>query len=157
MIDPVSAVALATSAYNAIKKGIEMGRELEDMGGQLGTWFGAVADVKKAEEESKNPPLFRKVLFTNSVEKEALQNLLHKKKIQQQERELRELIVYRFGVDTYKEMMRVRQQIRDTRARIAEIRARKLKNLMLNTVIIMLALMIITIPIFLILIIIDRL
>ena len=58
MIDPVSAFALANAAYNAIKRGIEMGREIEDMGGQLGTWFGAVADVKAAEEEAKNPPLF---------------------------------------------------------------------------------------------------
>ena len=157
MIDPISALAIATSAYNAIKKGIEMGRELEDMGGQLGTWFGAVADIRKAEEESKNPPLFRRVLFANSVEKQALQNLLHKKKIQQQERELRELIVTKYGVDTYKQMMRDRQQIRDTRERIAEIRARKIKNLTMNTVIIMLVLLIVTIPIFLILIIIDRL
>ena len=53
MIDPVSAFAIATAAYNAIRKGIEMGREIEDMGGQLGTWFGAVADVKAAEEEAK--------------------------------------------------------------------------------------------------------
>ena len=97
------------------------------------------------------------MLFANSVEKQALQNLLFKKKIQQQERELRELIVYRFGVDTYKEMMRDRQQIRDTRERMAEMRSRKIKHLTINTVIIMLALLIVTIPIFLILIIIDRL
>ena len=157
MIDPVSAMALASGAFNLLKKGISAGQELEDMAGQLGSWFGAVADIRKAEEESSNPPLFRKVLFTNSIEKQALQNLLFKKKIQQQERELRELIVTRYGVDTYKEMMRDRQQIRDTRDRIAEMRSRKIRHLTMNTVIIMLALLIVTIPIFLILIIIDRL
>ena len=157
MIDPVSAMALASGAFTLLKKGIGMGKELEEMTGLLGSWFSAVADIRKAEEESSNPPMFRKVLFANSVEKQALQNLLFKKKIQQQERELRELIVYRFGVDTYKEMMRDRQQIRDTRERIAEMRSRKIKHLTMNTMIIMLALLIVTIPIFLILIIIDRL
>ena len=53
MLDPVSALALATSAYKALKKGIEMGREIEDLGSQLGTWFKAVSDVKNAEEEAK--------------------------------------------------------------------------------------------------------
>jgi hypothetical protein len=157
MIDPVSAMALASGAFTLLKKGVGMGKELEEMTGLLGKWFAAVADIRKAEEESSNPPMFRKVLFANSVEKQALQNLLFKKKIQQQERELRELIVYRFGVDTYKEMMRDRQQIRDTRERMAEMRSRKIKHLTMNTMIIMLALLIVTIPIFLILIIIDRL
>lgn len=32
MIDPVSAFATASAAYNAVKKGIEMGQELEGMG-----------------------------------------------------------------------------------------------------------------------------
>ena len=91
MIDPVSAFAIASSAYNAIKRGIEMGREIEDLGGQLGTWFGAVADVKAAEEEAKDPPLFKKLLYSGSVEQEAMANLMRRKKIEQQERELREL------------------------------------------------------------------
>jgi len=35
MIDPVTAIAGATAAYNAIKKGISVGRDLQDMGTQL--------------------------------------------------------------------------------------------------------------------------
>jgi len=31
MIDPVSAFAMASAAYNTVKKGIEMGQELESM------------------------------------------------------------------------------------------------------------------------------
>ena len=133
MIDPVSAFALATSAYNAIKRGIEMGREIEDMGGQLGTWFGAVADVKAAEEEAKNPPLFKKLLYSGSVEQEAMANLMRRKKIEQQERELRELIVYRYGVDAYKDMIRDRMKIKDTRT-LAELnQKRKIRHLIMNS------------------------
>jgi hypothetical protein len=133
MIDPVSALAIATSAYKAIKKGIEMGRELEDMGGQLGTWFGAVSDVKNAEEEAKDPPLFKKLIAKGSVEQQALQALFARKKIEQQEKELRELIVWRWGTEEYTAMMRDRVKIKDTRARALQAQRRKMRNFIINT------------------------
>jgi hypothetical protein len=134
MIDPVSALALATSAYKAIKKGIEMGRELEDMGGQLGIWFGAVSDVKNAEEEAKDPPLFKKLIAKGSVEQQALQALFARKKIEQQEKELRELIVWRWGTEEYTAMMRDRVKIKDTRERTIQNQRRKMRNLVMNTI-----------------------
>jgi hypothetical protein len=138
MIDPVSALAIATSAYNVIKKGIEMGRELEDMGGQLGTWFGAVADVKSAEEEAKDPPLFKKLISSGSVEQQALQALIARKKIEQQERELRELIVWRWGTEEYTAMMRDRARIKDTRAKAIQNQRRKMRKFIANTLTILL-------------------
>ena len=133
MIDPVSALAIATSAYKAIKRGIEMGRELEDMGGQLGSWFGAVADVKNAEEEAKDPPLFKKLIASGSVEQEAMQALFARKKIEQQEKDLRELIVWRWGTEEYTAMMRDRTKIKDTRARALQSQRRKMRNFIINT------------------------
>jgi hypothetical protein len=133
MIDPVSAFALANAAYNAIKRGISMGREIEDLSGQLGTWFSAVADVKAAEEEAKNPPLFKKLLYKGSVEQEAMQNLMRRKKIEQQEKELRELIVYRYGVDAYKDMIRDRMKIKETRTATEATQRRKMKNFIMNS------------------------
>jgi len=50
VLDPVTAFATASAAYNFIKRAVEAGREIEDIGGQLGTWFGACADLKQAEE-----------------------------------------------------------------------------------------------------------
>ena len=147
MLDPVSAMAIATSAYNVLKKGIEVGRELEDMGGQLGTWFGAIADVKAADEEAADPPLFRKVFAKSSVEQEAIENLMRRKKIEQQERELREMIVYRFGVDAYRDMIKDRNTIRDARKRAVDARARRIKKLVLNAVAIALIALIVAIPI----------
>ena len=132
MLDPVSALAIATSAFNLLKKGISAGRELEDMAGQLGTWFGAVSDVKSAEEEAKDPPLFRKLISSGSVEQEAMQALLARKKIEQQEKELRELIVWRWGVEEYTAMMRDRTRIKDTRAKAIQNQRRKMKKLIAN-------------------------
>jgi hypothetical protein len=133
MLDPVSALAIATSAYKVLKKGIEMGRELEDMGGQLGTWFSAVSDVKSAEEEAKDPPLFKKLMFSGSVEQEAMQALIARKKIEQQEKELRELIVWRWGTEEYTAMMRDRARIKDTRAKAIQNQRRKMRKLIANT------------------------
>lgn len=147
MLDPVSAMAIATSAYNMLKKGIEVGRELEDMGAQLGTWFGAIADVKAADEEASDPPLFRKVFAKSSVEQEAIENLMRRKKIEQQERELREMIVHRFGVDAYRDMIKDRNKIRDARQNAIDARARKIKKLILNAVAIALIVLIVAIPI----------
>jgi hypothetical protein len=132
MLDPVSALAIATSAYNVIKRGIEMGRELEDLSGQLGTWFGAVADVKSAEEEAKDPPLFKKLVSSGSVEQQALQALIARKKIEQQERELRELIVWRWGTEEYTAMMRDRARIKDTRAKAIQNQRRKMRKFIAN-------------------------
>jgi hypothetical protein len=102
------------------------------MGGQLGTWFGAVADVKSAEEEAKDPPLFKKLISSGSVEQQALQALIARKKIEQQEKELRELIVWRWGTEEYTAMMRDRARIKDTRAKAIQNQRRKMRKFIAN-------------------------
>ena len=146
MLDPVTAFAAATSAFNFIKKAVEAGRELEDVGGQLGTWFGACADLKQAEEESRDPPLFKKLLHKGSVEQEALDNLMRRKKIEQQEKELRELIVYRFGVDVYREMMEERRAIRESRDRLATKQRRNQKKAVQNLIAVIIVVGILAVP-----------
>lgn len=147
MLDPVTAVATATAAFNFIKKAVEAGREIEDVGSQLGIWFGACADLKQAEEESRDPPLFKKLLHKGSVEQEALDNLMRRKKIEQQEKELRELIVYRFGVDVYREMMDERRAIRASRDRLVAKQRRNQKRAAQNLILIILVVGILAVPI----------
>ena len=147
MLDPVTAFAAATSAFNFIKKAVEAGRELEDVGGQLGTWFGACADLKQAEEESRDPPLFKKLLHKGSVEQEALDNLMRRKKIEQQEKELRELIVYRFGVDVYREMMEERRSIRESRERLQAKQRRNQAKAAQNLIAALIVVAILAVPI----------
>lgn len=147
MLDPITAFATASAAYNFVKKAVEAGREIEDIGGQLGTWFSACADLKQAEEDSRDPPLFKKLLHKGSVEQEAVENLMRRKKIEQQEKELRELIVYRFGVDTYREMMEERRQIRQSRERVLELQRKKQAKALQNILVIGLIVAILTLPV----------
>lgn len=147
MLDPVTAFATATAAFNFVKKAVEAGREIEDVGGQLGKWFGACADLKQHEEESRDPPLFKKLLHKGSVEQEAMEMLMRRKKIEQQEKELRELIVYRFGVEAYREMMDNRKQIREGRERAAMIQRRKRAKAIQNVIAVILIVSIFALPI----------
>jgi len=132
MIDPVSAFALATGAFNMIKKAVEAGREIEDCVGYFGKFFQGVSDINKAEEEAKNPPLFRKLLSGGSVEEEAFQAVVHRQKVQQMENELRELITYRYGVEVYREMIQMRRTIKEERERTVYKQQQRRKNLLWN-------------------------
>ena len=51
MIDPVTAVGLATTAFNGIKQAIAMGKDIQDMSGQLGSFAKAMSDVDYAHKK----------------------------------------------------------------------------------------------------------
>lgn len=115
MIDPITAIGAATAAFNGIKQLVAAGREIEDVVGQLGKWYGAAADLQRAETQRKNPPIFTKLFAGGSVEQEALEILVHKKKLEEQEKQLQDLLNIRFGFGTWKEMIELRRKIKKER------------------------------------------
>ena len=115
MIDPVTALATATSAFNLIKKGFEVGRDVESMGKDLGKWMGAMSDLKKAEEYSKKPPLFKKLFAAGSVEEEAMAAFMAKKKAEDMREQLRTLITYTRGMSAWQELIKMEGDIRKKR------------------------------------------
>lgn len=147
MLDPVTAFATASAAFNFVKRAVEAGREIEEIGTQLGTWFSACADIKQHEEESRDPPLFRKLLHKGSVEQIAFENLTRRKRIEQQEKELRELIMFRFGQDAYREMMEERKSIRNSRDRQIALQKRRRTTAILNAIAVVLIVLILAIPV----------
>ena len=60
----------------------------------------------------KKPPLFKKLFNAGSVEEEALQLLIHEKKIIEQEKELQTLLNFRYGYGTWDELKEMRRKIR---------------------------------------------
>ena len=115
MIDPVTAIAGATAAFNTIKAGFAAGREIESMAGDLGRWMGAVSDIKKAEEFNKKPPLFKKLFNAGSVEEEALQIFMAKKKAEDMREELRNIISMTRGPSAWNELVQTEVNIRKQR------------------------------------------
>ena len=78
----------------------------------MGKWFGAVSDVRKAQQNNKKPPLFKKLFQAGSVEEEALALLIHEKTIKEQEAELQTLLNWRYVFGTWKELIEMRRKIR---------------------------------------------
>ena len=115
MIDPITALATATSAFNLIKKGFEVGRDVESMGADLGRWMGAMSDLKKADEYAKKPPLFKKIFNAGSVEEEAMAAFMAKKKAEDMRDELKKLISWTRGPSAWDELLRMEADIRKKR------------------------------------------
>lgn len=115
MIDPVSAFAIATSAYKALEKGVGAARNLESMGKDLSRWMSAVSDIDRAHHEAKNPPLFKKLFSGASVEKEALDLFIQKKQLEEQRDNLRKLISSMLGPQAWQELIKMERDIRQQR------------------------------------------
>ena len=117
MLDPVSAFAVATTAYKTISNAVAVGQDIENVTTQLGKWFTATSDIRKAKDLNNRAPIFKKVFAAGSVEEEALQLLMHEKKIQEMEKELRTLLNFRYGHRTWEEMIEMRRKIAKQRER----------------------------------------
>ncbi len=81
----------------------------------MGKWYASVSDFRKGQQLQKKPPVFRKLLAAGSVEEEALNLLIHEKKIMEMEKELRELLNFRFGFGTWEELKEMQRKIRAQR------------------------------------------
>tara|TARA_R100001377_G_scaffold43808_2_gene24889 strand:+ start:28059 stop:28541 length:483 start_codon:yes stop_codon:yes gene_type:complete len=115
MLDPITAIAACTSAFQMTKKLVQHGREIEDVMGQLGEWFGAASDLSRAEQQRRTPSTIQKLTSGDSIEKEAFDIIVHKKKLAAQEKELMFMLNMRFGPSTWEEMVKLRRSIRKER------------------------------------------
>ena len=118
MIDPVTislAVGAAGKAFSAIKQGFAVGRDLEQMSGDLSRWMGAVSDVDNAEKQAKNPGVFDKLFGSDTIESAALQAYAAKKKLEEQRYELKVFLNMTHGPQAYDELLAMEGQIRKDR------------------------------------------
>ena len=114
-MDPVTAIAAATTAFNVIKKGFDMGRDIESMYGDMGRWMGAVSDVNQANKMAKNPPLFKKLFAGSSIEEDAMNAFAAKKKAEEMENELRSYVNLVYGPNSWNEILKLQAKIRKDR------------------------------------------
>ena len=117
MIDPITlsaAVTGATTAYNAIKKAITVGKEIEDMSSELGRWMSAVSDVDNIQKNANNPSALDK-LFNGSVEQVAIESFSAKKKLAKQREELRNFLIGNYGLQAWDDLIKEEGRIRRSR------------------------------------------
>jgi len=123
-VDPVTIIGGATVAFNALKKGFQVGKDLQDMSGQLTQWAGCMSDLAYAEQKNKNPPWW-KALNGGSVEAEALEIFTAKRKAESMRKELKDWISFSMGPSAWDELVategKIRKKKKDQEYRKAEI------------------------------------
>ena len=120
MPDPLTitaAITLAGKAVNQVSKLVQSGREIEDCMSHISRWFECCSDVNKARERAENPPFFKKLANSKSVEAEALDAMIAQKKMRDQRAQLRELIMWQWGKDEWDNLMRLEKEVREKRAK----------------------------------------
>ena len=130
MIEVAAALSAATTAFNAIKKGFEVGRDIESMAGDLGRWMGAASDIDKAGEYAKNPPLFKKLFAAGSVEEEAMATFMEKKKAEDMRAQLKQLIILTRGMGAWDELLKTEGDIRKKRQQAIYAQKEKQRKVM---------------------------
>mgnify|MGYP003137840091 CR=1 FL=1 len=126
-MDPVSAIGIATTAYNAIKKGFQVGKEIEGMSKDLGRWMGAIQQVKDGHNKAKGRSF-------GSVEEEALESFAALKQAQQMENELRNFVNLSHGPNAWNEVLRIQAQIRKKKKE-ALLEAKRKQSQMIENII----------------------
>ena len=111
----------------AIKRAVEVGREVEDVAGYFGKFFDARDQISEANEYGKNQPLVKKLFSGQSVEAQALEITVAKYKIASIEKELREFLIYSGQGQFYEDMMQERRSIRQARLMQAAKKAENMK------------------------------
>lgn len=119
MIDPAT-IALAASAFAAVKKGIAFAKDVESMHQDISRWMSACHDI-----ETKHNKVKRKK--GQSVAEEAMETWAAVRKIRQQREELR-LYMLSINPQAWNDFVRLEGQIRKARADEAEARRRQIKK-----------------------------
>ena len=115
-IDPVSAIAVATTAYRGIVSAYRAGKQVEAMSKDIGKWMGAIADVKQAHQEKKQSR------FKN-VEEQALDTYAALKKAEKMEQDLKNFLIANYGFNAWNDLLRIQRDIR--KARLEEKRRKE--------------------------------
>ena len=132
-MDPLSLIAMASTTFKGIQVLVNKGAEIEHVAQKLGQWYSFAADLKQVEKEAESPGIFKKLFDGNTVEQQALNSVIAKKKLEEQEKQIRELIVWSYGVETYQEMIMLRRKIKAQREQ-AIYRQRRRQRLLLDSI-----------------------
>lgn len=134
MIDPVSALGMATAAYRGLKSAIDTGKELSDMAGTLNQWATSISDLDFAHRQAENPPMFKKLFGSSQIEQNALEVWGHKQKAKEMRDELQSYISLFYGPSAWKEIVAIEAKMRKERKQ-AIYEAEERKQLILEWIV----------------------
>jgi hypothetical protein len=112
MIEVSVAIAGAQAAYNFMRKGVQVGRNLQDMGQQLQQWANCMADIDQAEKMADKPPWYK--ALGGGTQAQAMEVFLARKQAEKMRDELRQLISHPaiLGPSHWQEFLKIEADIR---------------------------------------------
>jgi len=119
-MDPMSAIAIATSSFAALKKGFSLSKEVYTMANDIGKFMDAIDSVKNVHKEEKKK--------YGSVGEEALKSFVAHKKAQDMENELRNFLIANYGFNAWQDVLRIQAKIRKERIAMREKRRRQIQQ-----------------------------
>ena len=139
MIDPVTLLAAASTAFNGIKKAVEIGKEVQDVYSELSRWASAAGQLQAFinNEKDRKPGIFEKIGFAKSDTAEAFDIYAAQVQLREMEKEIHHMFLYgalqHLGMEGYSEFTKLRREVREKRERIIreqmERRKRFIENL----------------------------
>lgn len=125
MVDPLTALSVASTAVSQAKQLISAGR---DATSALSKFAGAVSDINYASERAKNPSIWKSL--TGSAEAEAVEVFAAQKKLQSMRREIETLIQYSYGQKGLEEYKNTLRSVKAQRQKVT-YRKQELKELLI--------------------------
>ena len=141
MIDPITAISAASTAFTLAKKAVAVGRDMEDMWGHLSRWASNIEDAKEylnqeKEYGSSKPKVLKKL--QKSATQEALDSIVLENKIREQEKLLREFFTANWttewgGIEGYRTFLKKRREIKARRQKQIYNKMRARRNFIYKT------------------------
>lgn len=113
MIDPITAFAAAQTAVAAIKKGIQLGKDIGGISSDLAKFAGAVSDLDFAHKRSENPPWYAILLAGEGPS--AMDVFTKRKQAQALRSEIKQYIQFSYGQSAWDELLAIEAQVRKDR------------------------------------------
>ena len=137
-MDPLTILAAANTAFAVVKKVVKAADEADAVYQSLSKWAGHISDLQEfmSQEEAK-PSIFKKIVYSKSATAEAFDSLVAKRKIEEQEREIKSMFyvgaLNHLGIKGYKEFIQQRGLIKAKREKDLYQQMRRRKAFFYNT------------------------
>lgn len=122
MIDPLTALSVASTAVSQMRQLINAGRDTSQA---MTKFAGAWADLNEAERRAKNPPWYKS--FGSDMERAAAEAFAAKKKAQALKKELESMIQFVHGPTGLKEYKDILRDMREQKKK-HEFRKQEIKD-----------------------------
>lgn len=122
-MDPASIALIfgaAKTAYEAIKTGIKVGKEIQGMAGDIAKLYGSVTSLTKLSSDPPKPTMFSKV----SAEEMAMDIVVKRKQAEQWFAQVKNEFVGTYGIagwqEVERELVRIQKEQKAARERAAK-------------------------------------